>query len=58
MDAETGSVTNDAEKPKKLAEAWAKTLVTLHAKIVKQAEEHYSKLEETATCVSNSDAHR
>jgi len=57
MDAKTENVTNDAEKPKKLEETLAKALVRLHAKIVKQAEEHYSKMEETETCESNSDAH-
>jgi hypothetical protein len=56
MDAETENVTNDPEKPEKLEETWAKALVTLHAKIVKQAEQHFSKMEETATCESNSDA--
>jgi hypothetical protein len=56
MDAETENVTNDAEKPKKLEEALAKPLVRLHAKIVKQAELHFSKMEETATCESDSDA--
>jgi hypothetical protein len=50
MDAETENVTNDAEKPKKLEEALTKPLVRLHAKIVKQAELHFSKMEETATC--------
>ena len=56
MDAETENVTNDAEKPKKLEESLAKPLVRLHAKIVKQAELHFSKMEETATCESDSDA--
>ena len=57
MDAETVEITNEAEMPKELAEAWAKALVKLHAKIVKQAEEHYSKMEEMETCESKSDAH-
>lgn len=48
MDAEIEEVTKEAEMPEELAAEWAKALVRLHAKIVKQAEEHYSKLEETA----------
>jgi hypothetical protein len=57
MDAETVEINNDAEMPKELAEAWAKALVELHAKIVKQAEEHYSKMEKVEACESKSDAH-
>lgn len=58
MDAEIEEVIKEAEMPEEFAEAWAKALVKLHAKVVKQAEEHYSKMEETATCEGNSDAHR
>ncbi len=42
MDAEIEEVTKEAEMPEELAAEWAKALVRLHAKIVKQAEEHYS----------------
>lgn len=55
MDEETENVTNDAEMPKKLAEAWANALVKLHSKTVKQAKKHSSKMEETESCASNSD---
>ena len=57
MDEETENVTNDAEMPRELAEPWANAFVKLHAKIVKQAKEHYSIMEETETCESNSNAH-
>jgi len=53
MDAEIEEVTQGTEMPEESAEAWAKAI----AKIVKQAEEHYSKMEEMATCESISDAH-
>lgn len=55
MDEETENVTKDAEIPREHAEAWANAFVKLHAKIVKQAKEHYSKMEETESCESNSD---
>jgi len=56
MDAETEDVTNDAEMPEEIAEAWANALVDLHAKVT-QAEEHHTPMEEMETCESNSDAH-
>lgn len=55
MDAENEEVTQETDMPEQLAAALAKALVRLHAKIVKQAEQHFSKMEETATCESNSD---
>jgi hypothetical protein len=57
MDAKTVDITNEAEMPEELAEAWAKALAKLHAKFIKQAEKHYSKMEEMKTCESKSDAH-
>jgi hypothetical protein len=56
MDAETSDVTQDAEMPEEIAEAWANALVDLHAKVT-QAEEHHTPMEETGSCESNSDAH-
>jgi len=57
MDANTVDITNDAEMPQEPAAAWAKALAKLHAKFIKQAEEHYSKMEEVETCEIKSDAH-
>lgn len=57
VDTENEEVTKKTDMPEELSEAWTKALVRLHAKIVKQAEEHYAKVEETETCESNSDAH-
>ena len=57
MDTENEEVTKNTDMPDELTKAWTKALVRLHAKIVKQAEEHYSKLEEMEACESNSDAH-
>jgi hypothetical protein len=56
MDTENEEVTKETDMPEELAAAFAKALVKLHARIVKQAEQHFSKMEETATCESNSDA--
>jgi hypothetical protein len=55
MDAETEEVTNDAEMPDEIAEAWANALVDLHGKVT-HAEEHHTSMEETETCESKSDA--
>lgn len=55
MDAENEEVTKEIDIPEELEPAFAKALVRLHAKIVKRAEQHFSKMEETATCESNSD---
>ena len=57
MDAENEEVTKEIDIPEELEPALAKALVRLHTKIVKQAEQHFSKMEETATCESISDAH-
>jgi hypothetical protein len=57
MDAENEEVTQETDMPEQLAAALAKALVRLHAKIVKQAEQHFSKMEEMETCESISDAH-
>ena len=56
MDEETEDVTNDADMPEEIAEAWANALVDLHAKVT-EAEEHHTPMEETETCESKSDAH-
>lgn len=56
MDAETSDVTQDAEMPEEIAEAWANALVDLHAKVT-QAKEHHAPMEETEPCESNSNAH-
>jgi hypothetical protein len=57
MDAETSDVTQEAEMPEEIAEAWANVLVDLHSEIDKQADRHFNQLEDTETCESNSDAH-
>ena len=57
MDTDNEEVTKKTDLPEELSEAWTEALVRLHAKIVKQAEEYYSKMEETETCESSSDAH-
>jgi hypothetical protein len=46
MDAENEEVTKETDIPEELAPAFAKALVRLHTKIVKQAEQHFSKMEE------------
>ena len=57
MDAETEDVTNDADMPEEIAEAWANVLVDLHADIDHKSEEHHSSMKETESCESNSNAH-
>lgn len=57
MDAETSDVTQDAEMPEEIAEAWANVLVDLHADIDHKLEEHHAPMEETEPCESNSNAH-
>lgn len=56
MDAENEEGTKEIVIPEELAPALAKALVRLHTKIVEQAEPHFSKMEETATCENNSGA--
>lgn len=57
MDAETEDVTNDADMPEEIAEAWANVLVDLHADIDHKLQEHHALMEETEPCESNSNAH-
>ena len=57
MDEETEDVTNDADMPEEIAEAWANVLVDLHADIDHKSEEHHSSMKETESCESNSNAH-
>ena len=56
MGTETEDVSNDAEMPKGIAEAWANALVDLQAKVT-EAEEHHTPMEEKETCENNSNAH-
>jgi hypothetical protein len=57
MDAETSDVTQDAEMPEEIAEAWANVLVDLHSEIDKKSELHHTPMEDTEPCESKSDAH-
>jgi hypothetical protein len=57
MDAETSDVTQDAEMPEEIAEAWANVLVDLHSEIDKKSGLNHIPMEETETCESKSDVH-